>query len=251
MPSTSTSTTVQKLRTIFATHGLPEILVSNNATCFTSAEFQEPMTRNGIRHITSAPYHPATNGLAERAVQIFKNALKKSSTDDIETQLSQFLFHYRNTAHTTTGVPPAKLLLGRRPRSHMMLMQPSVSTGVRNSQLRQKSAHDHCAKERQFSTNDPVFAKNFSTSGPSWIPGTISEVRGKYAFTIQLADGRVARRHIDHIRLRTCTEHTTKGNTDYDFLLESPPTAGANSNNAAEPELRRSARTRNAPKRLM
>ena len=72
VPSTSA---IRHLRSVFATHGLPEILVSDNGTGFTSVEFQEFMKRNGIRHITSAPYHPATNGLAERTVQTFKNAM--------------------------------------------------------------------------------------------------------------------------------------------------------------------------------
>ena len=78
VPSTSTSNTVSKLREMFATHGLPESLVSD-ASCFTSDKFKEFTTHNGIRHITSAPYHPATNGLAERAVQTLKSALKKTS----------------------------------------------------------------------------------------------------------------------------------------------------------------------------
>ena len=41
VPSTSTQSTAQKFRSIFATRGLPDVLVSDNATCFTSSEFQE------------------------------------------------------------------------------------------------------------------------------------------------------------------------------------------------------------------
>ena len=178
VPSTSTSCTIQKLRGIFATHGLPETLVSDNATCFTSSEFKEFVTRNGIRHITSAPYYPATNGLAERAVQTFKSALKKTSVADIETQLSRFLFRYRNTPHSTTGTSPAELLLGRRPHSLLTLMQPNTSTRVQNQQLRQKNSHDANVKERHFAIDDPVFIKNFATSGQKWLPGIITEVRG-------------------------------------------------------------------------
>ena len=50
--------------TIFASHGLPEIFVSDNGTAFTSSEFGIFLRQNGIRHITSTPYYPATNGLA-------------------------------------------------------------------------------------------------------------------------------------------------------------------------------------------
>ena len=57
--STTSTATVNKLREIFAQHGLPEILVSDNAANFTSEEFETFMRKNGIVHVTSAPYHPA------------------------------------------------------------------------------------------------------------------------------------------------------------------------------------------------
>ena len=75
----ATSTvTIDQMRSIFATHGLPEMLVSNNGTVFTSDEFKSFTKQNGIHHVTSVPYHPASNGLAEKAVQTFKNFMKKS-----------------------------------------------------------------------------------------------------------------------------------------------------------------------------
>ena len=75
--SATSHSTISVLRTICASHGLPEILVSDNGTAFTSSEFGIFLRQNGIRHITSAPYHPATNGLAERAAQILKFAQEK------------------------------------------------------------------------------------------------------------------------------------------------------------------------------
>ena len=106
----SSKVTVSKLRHIFCTHGIPDIIVSDNGTAFTSEEFKDFITKNGIRHITSAPYHPATNGLAENAVKNFKTALKKceGSKDEI---LHRFLFDYRIMPHITTGVPPCELLM--------------------------------------------------------------------------------------------------------------------------------------------
>lgn len=56
----TSSTTITALRSIFATHGIPELLVSDNGSVFTSAEFKCFTQQNGIRHATSAPYHPAT-----------------------------------------------------------------------------------------------------------------------------------------------------------------------------------------------
>ena len=67
--SATSQATIQKLRSVFSTHGLPEVIVSDNGTSFTSEEFATFIHSNGIKHWTSAPYHPASNGLAERAVQ--------------------------------------------------------------------------------------------------------------------------------------------------------------------------------------
>ena len=79
VPSTSSIATITVLRNLFATHGIPELIYG---TSFTSDEFKEFVTRNGIRHGTSAPYHPATNGLAERAVQVVKTGLRKNTEGD-------------------------------------------------------------------------------------------------------------------------------------------------------------------------
>ena len=69
---------MDKIRSIFAVHGLPEVLVTDNGSVFTSAEFELLCARNAIKHVTSSPYHPSTNGLAERAVQTVKTVLKKA-----------------------------------------------------------------------------------------------------------------------------------------------------------------------------
>ena len=64
----TSAATIERLRWSFATHGLPDTIVSDNGTVFTSGEFSNFLQRGGIRHIRSAPSHPATNGLAERTV---------------------------------------------------------------------------------------------------------------------------------------------------------------------------------------
>ena len=83
MNSTTSTATACKLREIFAQHGLSDILVSDNAPNFTSEEFETFMRKNGIAHITSAPYHPASNGLAERAVQTVKSGIIKTAGDNV------------------------------------------------------------------------------------------------------------------------------------------------------------------------
>ena len=73
--STSASQTIDKLRTVFATHGLSVTLVSDNGPPFSSSVFKEFMDYNGIVHRRVPPYHPSSNGLAENMVKSLKQAL--------------------------------------------------------------------------------------------------------------------------------------------------------------------------------
>ena len=84
---------------------------------FVSEEFETYLTRNGVKHITSAPYHPSTNGLAERTVQVVKKGLKKEKEGSMILKLARVLMAYRTTPHSTTGVMPSELLQGRQIRT--------------------------------------------------------------------------------------------------------------------------------------
>ena len=92
--STTLSVTIQKLRFTVATFGIPEVLVTDNGSNFTSSEFEEFLKLNGICDITTA-YHPASNGLAERAVQTFKSGMKKLTSGTLETRVARLLFNYQ------------------------------------------------------------------------------------------------------------------------------------------------------------
>ena len=206
MHSIKAHSTIEQLRMIFATHGIPQKIVSDNGPTFTSQEFKTFMTQNGVLHITSAPYHPSTNGLAERAVQTFKQALKRIQGSSIQEKLSKFLFQYRITPHTTTGIAPAELLMGRRLRSRLDLLFPTVSQKVESKQLKQKKEHDATKPVRTFSIGDLVYVEDFTASPQKWIPGKIVEVTGPLSYCIELLDGSTVRRHVDNVIQRCLTD---------------------------------------------
>jgi len=79
--NTSALETIDKLRDMFNFVGLPTVMVSDNGPPFTSWEFTNWCRLNGIRLIHSPPYHPQTNGLAERFVQDMKELLKRKLVD--------------------------------------------------------------------------------------------------------------------------------------------------------------------------
>ena len=129
--------TISKLRQTFATFGLPKIIVSDNAAVFTGSEFQMFLSNNGIIHRRSSPYHPSTNGLAERMIQTIKDGLRKLDSS-LETRLQRLLLSYRTTSHATTGRTPAELMFGRNLRTCLDLIFPDISQQVSRTQNLQR-----------------------------------------------------------------------------------------------------------------
>ena len=115
--------------TTLAQFGIPETVVSDNGQCFVSAEFEEFLSRNRIKHLKSASYHPASNGLAEKAVQIFKRGMKKMKAGSLTNRIARVLFNYRITPETMTGLSPAELLMSRKLNSRLDLMVYPVYRG--------------------------------------------------------------------------------------------------------------------------
>ena len=93
MSSTTSEHTIDALRTLFSHYGLPEQLVSDNGPQFTADVFAQFMKESGVKHILSAPYHPSSNGLAERFVQTFKRAMTAGEKDrrTVSQRLADFL----------------------------------------------------------------------------------------------------------------------------------------------------------------
>ena len=146
----TSSTTIAHLCNLFATNRLPETIVTDIGSVFTSAKFNDFTKGNGIQHTTSAPFHPSLNGLAERAAQSFKSAMRMQESGTLETKLAWFLIQYRITRHAATREDPAQLLIERQLRSRLSVMYPNLERKVERAQNRQTVQHDSGAKPRNF-----------------------------------------------------------------------------------------------------
>ncbi len=164
------------IRHLFASFGLPEQIVSDNGPQLVSEEFQQFVRTNGIKHIRCAPYHPASNGAAERFVRTFKTAMKAARHDGhpIQHSLENFLLTYRTTPHSTTGVTPVSLFLGRSLRTRLDLMRPELEKIVSDKQAVQKRQHDQHACRRVLHIGQHIMVKNLHPE-PPWIPGVITQ----------------------------------------------------------------------------
>lgn len=155
MKATTSAKTIERLRSLFASFGLPQELVSDNAPNFTSTEFKEFLRNNGVKFTLSPPYHPASNGAAERCVQEVKKNLKRqvlaegSTAVSLQHKLDNFLFVYRNTPSTVTGLSPAELFLQWKPRTKLALLKPNLMSQIeKRKEMQKNSADRHCGSFR-------------------------------------------------------------------------------------------------------
>ena len=214
MKSTTASATVQVTRETFARFGLPEQVVTDNGPQFASAEFAGFLRANGIQHIRVAPYHPASNGLAERMVQTFKRSLQASAGTGVTVgeRLADFLLRYRTTPHAVTGQTPTSLLLQYECRTRLTLIHPDLNSTVLNKQSKQVAGH-----WREFYAGERVAVRDVRAL--RWLFGTVVERTGPKSYVIQLEDGRVWKRHVDHLRRSEVAESANKPESD----LTAPP----------------------------
>ena len=198
MRTITASATVDALRNLFARFGIPSTVVSDNGPKFTSCQFTEFMAKNGIRYITTAPYHPASNGQAERYVQTFKQAYG-AGHGTMSQKMTNFLLQYRNSPNGTTRLSPAQLMLGRPLRTRLDLISPIDAFKRLKDDL-----PSQVKSKRVFLPGKDVWYRNFSRGGSKWAAGTVSATIGNTMYEVkpQSHPDCTVRRHVDQILRR-------------------------------------------------
>ncbi|UYV64000.1 K02A2.6-like [Cordylochernes scorpioides] len=246
--TTSTETTINCLKEIFATHGLPDVIVSDNGTSFTSELFRTFLKRNGVRHILCAPYHAASNGQVERAIQTLKNLLRKNSSGNWTTRLSRSLLSMRIAINSTTQKSPAQLLMNRNLKSLLNKFHPE---GVSEGRMRQEKRFIRNWKpHRVVNEGQAVIARGYH--GPRWLPGVVREKTGPVSIKVETDEGEILNRHLDQVRdcgEREATPSTSATPQESNNIED--PQAGQEidpTGEASSPILRRSSRLRRPSK---
>lgn len=196
--STTAAATIQILDGLFSTYGAPVTLVSDSGPQFTSSEFRDFLQKSGVKyHKLSAPYHPATNGQAERYVQTVKNGLKAMGTTSatLRSNLNIFLQHYRKIPHTETGDSPAKLFLGRNIRTRLDLVRPQKT----DETVTEKQQAAFVPSFRSFSPGQQVYVLSGNARMDKWIPGIVQARLGDLHYDV-VYEGKHLKRHIDQMR---------------------------------------------------
>ena len=267
--STSTRATLDLLEEDFAHFGFPHTLVTDNATTFTSEEFQSWCRDRGIMHLTGAPYHPATNGAAERLVQTFKQALRKSSLPP-KRALQEFLMQYRRMP-TSCGFSPSELLMSRQMRTRIDSLLPSPAHIAQAKQTKDTTSSSGGVSKvtKQYKVGDPVYALYCGPrreKEPRWVPAIIKKTLGTRCFNVKVIPrGPVWRRHWEQLQPRYASaedsepgdsvdvvpvDHPMDIREDQRHFPISPPRARTQVREYGLDNPRRSRRTRKTPARL-
>lgn len=153
--------------------------------------------------MTSSPNYAQSNGLAERAVQICKNILKKSENEE---QILISLMAYRATPTKHMNYTPSQLVQNRIIRTdipmHTNKSKPKLCNDAENQlqkkQQKSKEYYDKSVKLRVgLKVNEKVLFKN----NDKWIIGHIIALHeSPRSYIIQSNDGRVYRRNSIHIK---------------------------------------------------
>ena len=189
--TTNVTDTINAVKSIFARNGLCDVLVSDNASCFTSEHFRNFLSLNGIKHITPPPASPASNGQGERGVRVIKDMLKKcNSCDSFKSKLNKVLLQYRSSPHSTTQIPPSVSLNNRKYVTVKDRVNPNYCHFDQTAKLE---------RIKQFDVGDQVLALNLR-EGKKWMKATIVEKLGINVYNVIIHDYNVLwKRHYNQL----------------------------------------------------
>ena len=208
MQVTTSKKTIDRLEEVFSRHGLCDTIISDNGPQFVSKEFESFCSANGIEHIRTAPYHPQSNGQAERFVRSLKIGLSKlegeGNTDQV---LRKFLLCYRFTPSFNLGMKsPFQLMTGRVMKTKLDLLKPKQErSGERDAIMEQQFNTHHGAKWKEFTVGDEVFIKLFAKNKWKWSPGVVTKRCGSVNYLVQthtLEGERESKVHANQMKMR-------------------------------------------------
>lgn len=223
---TTTTTTIDAIKAIFATHGIPDIVVSDNGPQFSSHAFHEFAENYGFCHVTSSPRYPQSNGEAERAVRTLKNLLKKSPDPHLA------LLTYRSTP-LHNGISPSEILMGRKLRnrvptlpSKLQIQPPDMNKLHENESIYKENQRKNYNKRHkarlstQLDTGEPVFIRDMQKTGV-----IINKHHAPRSYIVKTDQGNVRRNRKHLVATPNADIVSARRPTHATFELPSPPTA--------------------------
>ena len=191
----SSTSVITILKRIFTTHGIPEIVISDNGPQFAAKEFQTFSREYNFTHITSSPRYPQANGEAERAVQTMKRIMKKNE----DPYIALLSYH---TTPLENGLSPGELLMGRKLRTILPILPKKLLPGIPESAIQKAQGKE---EERRTKTEENFNRRHraktlipIQTGEKVWIrdldrEATVVESDGNRSYTLDTPKGTVRR----------------------------------------------------------
>ena len=193
------------LKAMFAHHGIPTTLLSDNGPQFSSKKFQDFTTAYCFQHVTSSPHFPQANGLVEHTVRTVKKLLQGSK----DTFLA--LLSYRTTPLPWCHFSPAELLMGRQLKTdvpqikdHYIPKWPHLNHLKEAHQKYRDAQNKHYNRRHRVRTlptlpdDTAVWVQHGNSQEPGNILRSASTPR---SYIVSMLRGEVRRNRI-HLRLR-------------------------------------------------
>ena len=204
LPSTKASTIIAKLKSIFARHGSPETVISDNAAMYTCELFSDFAREWNFTHVTISAKHSQSNGMVEKSVGICKKIFTKAKADGKDPYLG--LLEFR-TSKNKLGYSPSQLIFSRRLRSnipvirdHLLPKTPNreeVKEKIQTSKKDQKKYFDrHAQPLKPLEIGEPA---RIQQSDKTWKPAVVTEKHNERSYSVKTEDGAVYRRYRRHL----------------------------------------------------
>ena len=204
LDDTQAKTVVRKLKAHFARFGIPNKLVSDNGSQFTSRCFRVFTDGWDIEHVACSPHHSNANGMAESAVKTAKKIMRKCKESGQDVYLA--ILAHRNTPSQGIDASPAQRLLDRRTRTLVptasKLLEPKSKDLVAerkklmHNKERQSYHHDKRAKDLPpLEEGDTVRMKPHTLGEKVWKRAMVSRRLDERSYDICAEDGRSYRRN--------------------------------------------------------
>ena len=220
---TTSEVVIEHLDQLFMRYGYPETIISDNGPQFVSHETTTYLKNCGVKHITSPPYHPASNGAVERCVRNFKSHVQPEKRNglSIEKASQKFIHNYNSMPHEATGETPSERFLGRKMRTRLSQVTewPSrqqtstIANTTTNSPILEPSWQERKRKEKlnkyyNVHTKPKLIVPGQAVYARSYLqpfkfePGVVKKVLGSAVAEIVFPDGRSCKRHFNQLKPR-------------------------------------------------
>ncbi|CAG2195504.1 unnamed protein product [Mytilus edulis] len=221
LPSLSSVSTISAFKSMFARHGVPSEVVSDNGPQFACANFKDFSHEWDFIHTTSSPRYAQSNGEAERYVQTIKDMFKKAEEGQSDIYIS--LMEYRASPIEGVGLSPAQLLFNRQLKTKLPmsteLLEPkafgSKQKELMERQKRQKHYYDKTSKPLpSVAPGEIVRFKKEDKS--TWEPAIVDTEHSERSYVLRAENDKLYRRNRKHI-LKTNEKVFNKDNSQNDL----------------------------------